>query len=80
MDDPDNVPRLLGRLYPSKAIFASACDQKGADDPVVKRLSNLIKESGLSKMVYTTDQESALRSTIEEALRRIGRSGTFESF
>ena len=80
VDDPDNVPCLVGRLYPSKAIFASACDQKGADDPVVKRLSNFIKESGLSKMVYKTDQESALRSTIEEALRRTGRSGVFESF
>ena len=70
----------MGRLYPSKAIFASACDQKGADDPVVKRLSNFIKDSGISKMVYKTDQESALRSTIEEALRRTGRSGVFESF
>ena len=80
VDDPANVPCLVGRLYPSKAIFASACDQKGADDPVVKRLSNFIKESGLSKMVYKTDQESALRSTIEEALRRTGRSGVFESF
>jgi hypothetical protein len=47
---------------------------------VVKRLANFIKESGLSKMVYKTDQESALRSTIEEALRRTGRSGVFESF
>ena len=80
VDDPDNVSCLVGRLYPSKAIFASACDQKGADDPVVKRLSNFIKESGISKMVYKTDQESALRSTIEEALRRTGRSGVFESF
>ena len=80
VDDPDNVPCLVGRLYPSKAIFASACDQKGADDPVVTRLSHLIKESGLSKMVYKTDQESALRSTIEEALRRTGRSSTFETF
>ena len=80
IDDPDNVPCLVGRLYPSKAIFASICDKKGADDPVVKRLANFIKESGLSKMVYKTDQESALRSTIEEALRRTGRSGVFESF
>ena len=80
VDDPDNVSCLVGRLYPSKAIFASACEQKGADDPVVKRLSNFIKESGIWKMVYKTDQESALRSTIEEALRRTGRSGVFESF
>ena len=62
------------------AIFASICDQKGADDPVVKRLSRFIKESGLSKMVYKTDQESDLRSTIDGALRRSGRSDIFESF
>ena len=37
VDDPNNVSCLVGRLYPSKAIFASACGQKGADDPVVKR-------------------------------------------
>ena len=54
--DEDLLTCFVGRLYPSKAIFASACDQKGADDPVVKRLSNFIKESGLSKMVYKTDQ------------------------
>ena len=78
VEDEDNLTCLVGRLYPSKAMFASSCDQKGAEDEVVSRLSQFFKASGVTKLVYKTDQESALRVTIEEALRRIGRAGEHE--
>ena len=80
VDDEDNLTCLVGRLFPNRALFASACDQKGADDEVVSRLAAFFKSAGIPKLVYKTDQESALRSTIEEALKSVGRSGRFESF
>ena len=71
---------MVGRLYPSRAVFATACDSKGADDESVGRLATFFSEAGLPKLVYKTDQESALKSAISEALRRTGKSGTFEAF
>ena len=38
VDDEDNLTCLVGRLFPNKALFASACDRKGADDEVVSRV------------------------------------------
>ena len=80
VDDSENLTCLVGKLYPSKAIFASACDQKGAEDDVVRRLAAFVKECGISKLVYKTDQESSIRSALEEALRITGRTGIFEAF
>ena len=78
LDDPENLTCLVGKLYPQKAIFASACDMKGADDEVVGRLAQFIKSTGISKLVYKSDQEPAIRTALEEALRRIGRTGECE--
>ena len=80
IDDPENLTCMVGRMYPSKAIFATACDQKGADDEAVSRLTSFLRETGIHKMIYKTDQESSLRAAIEEAMRRLGRSGSFEPF
>ena len=80
VDGPANLTCMVGRLYPSKAIFATACDQKGAEDEAVTRLASFLKDSGIHKLVYKTDQESSLRAAMEEALKRIGRTGAFEPF
>ena len=80
VDDPENLTCLVGKLYPNKAVFATGCDSKGAADEAVDRLAQFLKAAGIPKLVYKTDQESSLRATIEEALRRIGRSGQFEAF
>ena len=37
MDDPHPQTVRVGRLYPSRAIFATACDSKGAEDEAVGR-------------------------------------------
>ena len=66
---------LVGKLYPSYAVFASGCDAKGPDDPVTHRLADFLKASGVSKMVYKSDQEPALKATIEQALKQVGRTG-----
>ena len=69
-DDPENLTCLVGRLYPSKALFASACDQKGADDEAVGRLSSFIKDAGISKMVYKTNGiQSSMRNRRSLATR-----------
>ena len=78
VEDPENLTCLVGKLYPQKAIFASACDMKGADDEVVGRLAQFLKSTGISKLVYKSDQEPSIRSALEEALRMIGRSGECE--
>lgn len=78
--DPDLLTLAVGKLYPAKMFFASACDVKGPEDEVTSRLTAFFKEAGIPKLVYKTDQEYSLRNMIEEALRRAGRSGTFEAF
>ena len=80
VDDPHPLTVMVGRLYPSRAMFATACDTKGAEDEAVGRLATFFNESGLPKLVYKTDQEHSLKSAIGEALRRTGKSGTFEAF
>ena len=71
---------MVGRLYPSRAVFATACDAKGAEDESVGRLATFFSEAELPKHVYKTDQESSKKKAISEALRRTGKSGTFQSF
>ena len=73
--DEDLLTCLIGRLYPSRAVFSSACDVKGQDDSVVGRLAEFFKNSGVTKLVYKSDQEPAIKSVIEAALTQIGRAG-----
>ena len=65
---------MVGKLYPSHAIFSSACDAKGPDDEVINRLADFLKNSGVTKLVYKSDQEPAIRAALEAALRMIGRA------
>ena len=65
----------MGKLYPSHAVFASGCDTKGPEDPVTLRLADFLKSSGIHGMVCKSDQEPALKATVEAALAKIARSG-----
>ena len=49
-------------------MFSSACDVKGQDDSVVGRLAEFFKNSGVTKLVYKSDQEPAIKSVVEAAL------------
>ena len=66
---------LVARLYPSKALLAVYCDQKGVDDYVITRLAAFIRDTGYTKVVYKSDQESSIRGMFEQAFRRSGRHG-----
>ena len=59
---------LVGRLYPSCAIFSVPCMQKGADPHVTARLASFLRSCGVSNMTYMSDQEGALRTMIVDAL------------
>ena len=73
--DEDLVTILVGRLYPSRAIFATVCDIKGPEDASISRLTDFFKESGITKVVYKNDQEPAICAMVTEALKRAGREG-----
>lgn len=87
--DEDLLTLLVGRLYPSRSVFACPVDMKGRDPVAIAKLSDFIKANGLTKFVYKCDQERALEALnqsvvgdfampelVEEAARRIGRSAS----
>ena len=57
-------------------MFASFCDVKGPTDAyALDRLENFLKDEGVSKISYRSDQEPAIVSLIETALKNSGKAG-----
>ena len=73
--DDSVLPTLVGRLYPFRAVCAIPCDTKGCDEYAVSRLADFFKTCGMSRIVYMSDQENALRSVIDAALNQCSKSG-----
>ena len=74
--DESCITVLVGRMSPSKAMFASFCDVKGPTDAyALDRLENFLKDEGVSKISYRSDQEPAIVSLIETALKNSGKAG-----
>ena len=48
---------LVGRLYPSCAMFAAPCRQKGPDTHVTARLASFFRACGVSHLTYMCNQE-----------------------
>ena len=66
----DPLTVLVGRLYPSRALFATVCEHKSAHDQhTVNRLCLFLKNAGVTQMVYRTDQENAVVTVIREAIK-----------
>ena len=59
---------LVGRLYPSRAMFGCPCYKKGSDDHVVARLASFLRACGVSNLTFMCDQEGALRTMMQGAL------------
>ena len=59
---------LVGRSYPSRAIFASPCSQKGADPYTTRRLASFLRSCGMSHFSFMSDQEGAVRTMVDEAV------------
>ena len=72
VQDEDLLTVLVGRLYPSRVVFAFPVDMKGHEPVATTKPSELIKAKGLTKFVYRCDQERALgavsQSAIDDAL------------
>ena len=75
-DDDDFATVLVGKCYPSRQILACVLDGKGLDELAINRVAAFIRECGLTKFVWKSDQERALRALMEEAIKRSGRSGS----
>ena len=74
--DDDNLTVCVGRMSPSKAMFASACRVKGPGDVyLLGRLENFLKEEGAHKIAYKSDQEHSIVALTETAIRNCGTSG-----
>ena len=76
---------LVGKLHPYRKTSACVTDAKGADRYAVARMAEFIRESGLTKFVYKSDQESsvktvmtnAIKEVISEAAKKTGSTGEF---
>ena len=76
--DEELATLIVGRLYPSRSLFATVTDSKGGEDiAAIQRPSSFFKESGIQKLVYKTDQESSIKVMVDDALRRIQTSMIF---
>ena len=69
--DDDLLTCLVGRLYPSRALVSIPCDTKGVDAYAVDRLSNFLKDSGVTRMVHMCDQEKPLDALILAAMDKL---------
>ena len=69
-DDQEITTVLVARLYPAKAILATACPSKGVDDHVIARVAAFVKDSGYTKLIYRSDQEPSLRALLEESFKK----------
>ena len=62
VEDESPLTAMVGKLFPSRAIFATARDAKGIDDPeAVGRVATILNEAGIPRLVCKTDQQSSLK-------------------
>ena len=55
---------LVGRLYPSRAMFGAPCSKKGPDGHTTARLASFLRACGVARLTYMCDQEGALRTCV----------------
>lgn len=74
-DSQDDITTTLadGKLYLSRTDVASVVSKKGAGDEIaVRLLADFFKETGVVKLVYKSDQEPAIKSYLDAALKQVG--------
>ena len=72
--DEDLLTCLVGRMQPSEMAFACPCDSKGVDPCAVQRRKDFIKSSGVSQLVCKSDQETAIKACVAEALLQLHKT------
>ena len=73
--DEDALTLYVGKLYPSRALVAIPVQNKGFDEYGCNRLANFLRQSGVQRFVYMSDQEGALRTFTEGAISQLGVHG-----
>ena len=68
---------LVAKLYPYQALFAVPCDHKGADPYATARLASFLEQSGVHQITYLCDQERALVTMTNDALRHLNVVGSW---
>ena len=58
--DSEAMPIFVAKLYPQRMVFAMALEQKGATQVNVMSLARFIREMGLTRFAYRSDQEKAV--------------------
>ena len=76
--DDDTVTVFVGKLYPSRCIIAVPCEMKGTDNYSVNRLTNFLRNSGVTRLAFMCDQEKPLNAMIRTAMTSLGGSADFQ--
>ena len=71
--DQDLITVVVGRLYPSRTVFAVPCDVKGPDEHAINRLVTFFTHCGIYDFNYMCDQESSIETLIQAAIKVAGR-------
>ena len=74
-EDDENLSVLVGRVYPSTALLAVPCEQKGHDEYAISRTTAFMKAECLSELVYRSDQERAIRRLLGDVVTLAVKNG-----
>ena len=75
--DEDVTTVFVGRLYPSRNIFAAFVSEKGVGDEIAARLfADFLRENGVTHLVYKSDQERSIKTFIDSSLMMAGVAKT----
>ena len=74
--DEQSLTVLVARITPSQSMFASPCVVKGpGDEYTLHRLEAYLKDEGVAKLAYRTDQEASIVALLDQALTNCGKTG-----
>ena len=80
-NDTDMATVLAGRLYPKSSVFCTVVDSKGAEDEkAVNRLTQFIREAGIPRLIYKSNEENAICKMIGRLHRPRRTSVTIDPF
>ena len=75
--DEDLTTVFVGRVYPSRNIFATVVSEKGVGDEIaVKLFADFLRDNGVKHLVYKSDQERSIKTFIDSSLTMAGVAST----
>ena len=75
--DEDLTTIFVGRVYPSRNLFATVVSEKGGGDELaVKLFADFLRDNGVKHLVYKSDQERSIKTFIDASLTMAGVAAT----